>query len=137
MLLLKDKQVCAVAPAAAAALQVAYDITTSVAEAVEQMANLIRLTNFQTFTLYEATRPINFKMSAEPLPEEHMLLDENRCAEAAAAMHRHCTVIAGGGVDLSFAAGSLQSGGLVSNEGSVCYLHANTCYAVCCAAAGT
>jgi hypothetical protein len=60
--------------------QVAYDITTSVGEAVEQMANLIRLTNFQTFTLYEATRPINFKSTAEPLPEEHMLLDENRCA---------------------------------------------------------
>lgn len=58
--------------------QVAYDITTSVAEAVEQMASLIRLTNFQTFTLYEATRPINFKASAEPPAEEHMLLDENR-----------------------------------------------------------
>lgn len=60
--------------------QVAYDITTSVAEAVEQMAALIKLTNYQTFTLYEANRPINFKMVAEPLPEEHMLLDENRCA---------------------------------------------------------
>ena len=58
--------------------QVAYDITTSVAEAVEQMAALIKLTNYQTFTLYEATRPINFKLSPEPLPEEHMLLDENR-----------------------------------------------------------
>lgn len=42
------------------------------------MASLIRLTNFQTFTLYEATRPINFKASAEPPTEEHMLLDENR-----------------------------------------------------------
>jgi len=61
-------------------LQVAYDITTSVSEAVEQMAALIKLTNYQTFTLYEATRPINFKMSPEPMPEEHMLLDENRCA---------------------------------------------------------
>lgn len=70
----------------------AYDITTSVAEAVEQMADLIRLTNFQTFTLYEATRPINFKMSAEPLPEEHMLLDENRCAVAAAAKQGQWTV---------------------------------------------
>lgn len=59
--------------------QVAYDITSSVAEAVEQMAALIRLTNFQTFTLYEATRSINFKLSAEPLPEEHLVLDENRC----------------------------------------------------------
>lgn len=43
------------------------------------MAALIKLTNYQTFTLYEATRPINFKMSPEPMPEEHMLLDENRC----------------------------------------------------------
>jgi hypothetical protein len=36
--------------------EVAYDITTSVAEAVEQLAGLIRLQNFQTFTLYEAVR---------------------------------------------------------------------------------
>lgn len=47
------------------------------------MAALIKLANYQTFTLYEATRPINFKMSPEPMPEEHMLLDENRCGARA------------------------------------------------------
>jgi hypothetical protein len=58
---------------------VSYDITTSVAEAVEEMANTIKLVNYQTFTLYEATRPMNFKVPAgEQQPEEHMLLDENR-----------------------------------------------------------
>jgi hypothetical protein len=58
---------------------VSYDITTSVAEAVVEMANTIKLDNYQTFTLYEATRPINFKVPAgDTQPEEHMLLDENR-----------------------------------------------------------
>lgn len=60
-------------------LQVTYDMTTSVAEAVEEMANTIKLVNYQTFTLYEATRPMNFKVPAgDQQPEEHMLLDENR-----------------------------------------------------------
>lgn len=58
--------------------EVAYDITTSVAEAVEQLAGLIRLQNYQTFTLYEAVRPVNPKLNPEPLPDEHLLLDEHR-----------------------------------------------------------
>lgn len=58
--------------------EVAYDITTSVAEAVEQLAGLIRLQNYQTFTLYEAVRPVNPKLNPEPMPDEHLLLDEHR-----------------------------------------------------------
>jgi hypothetical protein len=44
--------------------EVAYDITTSVAEAVEQLAGLIRLQNFQTFTLYEAVSRQNCSLLA-------------------------------------------------------------------------
>lgn len=62
--------------------EVAYDITTSVAEAVEQLAGLIRLQNYQTFTLYEAVRPVNPKLNPEPMPDEHLLLDEHRCVNS-------------------------------------------------------
>jgi hypothetical protein len=59
--------------------EVAYDITTSIAEAVAQLAGLIQLQNYQTFTLYEAVRAVNTKiLCSDPLAEEHMLLDENR-----------------------------------------------------------
>ena len=33
-----------------------YDITTTVAEAVEQLAGCIKLENYSTFTLYESRR---------------------------------------------------------------------------------
>lgn len=33
-----------------------YDITTTVVEAVEQLAGLIKLQNFATFTLYESRK---------------------------------------------------------------------------------
>uniref|UniRef100_A0A383VU44 Kinesin motor domain-containing protein n=1 Tax=Tetradesmus obliquus TaxID=3088 RepID=A0A383VU44_TETOB len=73
--------------------EVAYDITTSVAEAVEQLAGLIRLQNFQTFTLYEAVRPVNPKLNPEPLPDEHLLLDEHRYVADIVAELRHPRVV--------------------------------------------
>ena len=33
-----------------------YDITTTVVESVEQLAGIIKLQNYQTFTLYEARK---------------------------------------------------------------------------------
>jgi hypothetical protein len=68
------------------------------------MANLIRLTNFQTFTLYEATRPINFKSTAEPLPEEHMLLDENRWAWTPRHLEHACLQLSAAGCTFGTAA---------------------------------
>lgn len=53
--------------------EVAYDITTSVAEAVEQLAGLIRLQNFQTFTLYEAVRPAS--CCDTYMPQQHRYVD--------------------------------------------------------------
>eukprot|EP00878_Enallax_costatus_P038268 GHUV01043455.1.p1 GENE.GHUV01043455.1~~GHUV01043455.1.p1 ORF type:complete len:1268 (+),score=413.50 GHUV01043455.1:1733-5536(+) len=73
--------------------EVAYDITTSVAEAVEQLAGLIRLQNYQTFTLYEAVRPVNPKLNPEPMPDEHLLLDEHRYVADIVAELRHPRVV--------------------------------------------
>ena len=39
-----------------------YDITTSVLEAVEQLAGLIKLQNYATFTLYEAKKVREYDM---------------------------------------------------------------------------
>lgn len=36
--------------------EVSYDLTTTVLEAVEQLANTIKLPDFQTFTLFEARK---------------------------------------------------------------------------------
>lgn len=36
--------------------ELAYDITTTVLEAVEQLASIIKLQNYQTFTLYECRK---------------------------------------------------------------------------------
>ncbi|KAF8058864.1 KIN14I [Scenedesmus sp. PABB004] len=71
--------------------EVAYDITTSVAEAVEALAGLIRLANYGTFTLYEALRPLGGKAAGAPeaLPDEHLLLDEHRYIADIVAELRH------------------------------------------------
>ena len=58
--------------------EISYDVSTSVAEAVEQLANIIHLQNYATFTLFEAQRPLNPKLVPDQLPEEHLLLDDNR-----------------------------------------------------------
>eukprot|EP00775_Hariotina_reticulata_P011897 gene11897-12041_t len=73
--------------------EVAYDITTSISEAVAQLAGLINLQNYQTFTLYEAVRAVNTKVLNDPLAEEHMLLDENRYIADIVAELRHPRVI--------------------------------------------
>lgn len=57
-----------------------YDITTSVQEAVEELAKSIDLENFSTFTLYEVRKikredDMNDGTDAG---EEHLALDDNR-----------------------------------------------------------
>jgi hypothetical protein len=56
----------------------------SVGEAVAALAATIRLEHFATFSLYEALRPLAPSRGGPEaaLPEEHLLLDEHRCAAA-------------------------------------------------------
>lgn len=54
-----------------------YDVTT-VLEAVEQLAGIIKLKDYATFTLFECRRFVNNKNLIEPVPDEHVLLDDNK-----------------------------------------------------------
>eukprot|EP00850_Spirogloea_muscicola_P016207 SM000130S27094 [mRNA] locus=s130:100733:108576:+ [translate_table: standard] len=60
--------------------EVAYDMTTTVAEATEAVAGAIKLVSFQTFGLFEARsaggRPAALQEAA--MADEHLGLDENR-----------------------------------------------------------
>jgi len=56
-----------------------YDCTTTVLEAVEVLAQVIKLQNFQTFSLFECRKIVGGKTNmAEPIPDEHIFLDDNR-----------------------------------------------------------
>lgn len=50
--------------------ELSYDITTTVLEAVEQLANIIKLQNYQTFTLYEC-RKVGRSVLSQPGPGAH------------------------------------------------------------------
>ena len=56
-----------------------YDVTTTVLEAVEQLAGVIKLENYNTFTLFECRKLVAAKSAgSDPVPDEHILLDDNR-----------------------------------------------------------
>ncbi|GAQ87147.1 Myosin-related protein [Klebsormidium nitens] len=58
--------------------ELTYDMTTTVAEAVEELAGIIRLKQFHTFSLFESRRVISAGKAAEPSQDEHICLDENK-----------------------------------------------------------
>eukprot|EP00798_Chlamydomonas_sp_ICE-L_P009527 gene9527-12466_t len=68
--------------------ELTYDVTGTVLEAVEQLAGIIKLQNYNTFTLFECRRAVSKQQQAsgggaiggaiEPQADEHMLLDDNR-----------------------------------------------------------
>ncbi|KAL3130979.1 hypothetical protein ABBQ38_000302 [Trebouxia sp. C0009 RCD-2024] len=59
--------------------ELTYDVTTTVLEAVEQLAGIIKLQNYTTFTLYESRRALTSKTDmGGSNPDEHMLLDDNK-----------------------------------------------------------
>lgn len=49
-----------------------------VLEAVEQLAALIKLQNYSTFTLFECRKAIAKQTSPEPVADEHILMDDNK-----------------------------------------------------------
>eukprot|EP00958_Prasinococcus_capsulatus_P007212 scaffold668_cov385-Prasinococcus_capsulatus_cf.AAC.17 len=57
--------------------ELSYDMTTTVREAVEFLAGIIKLKDFQTFSLFEARKTITQGRSADPT-EESFPYDENR-----------------------------------------------------------
>eukprot|EP00884_Botryococcus_braunii_P012518 jgi/Botrbrau1/21267/Bobra.39_2s0057.2 len=59
--------------------EILFDISTTVLEAVEQLAHVIKLENYQTFTLFECRRAI--RPALEPgqlICDEHVILDDNK-----------------------------------------------------------
>jgi len=63
--------------------ELSYDVTATVLEAVEQLAGMIKLQNYSTFTLFECRRPLskaaqNNAITNEPVTDEHLLLDDNK-----------------------------------------------------------
>ncbi|PNW82236.1 hypothetical protein CHLRE_06g278125v5 [Chlamydomonas reinhardtii] len=59
--------------------ELTYDVTTTVLEAVEQLASLIKLQNYTTFTLFECRKAVGAKQAGvEPVADEHILLDDNK-----------------------------------------------------------
>lgn len=58
--------------------ELSYDVTTTVLEAVEQLAGIIKLQNYNTFTLFECRRTISNKAVPEPAVDEHILMDDNK-----------------------------------------------------------
>lgn len=54
-----------------------YDITTTVLEAVEQLAGIIKLHNYTTFTLFESRKMTERSGSDSPI-DEHVLLDDHK-----------------------------------------------------------
>ncbi|KAK9917170.1 hypothetical protein WJX75_001536 [Coccomyxa subellipsoidea] len=55
-----------------------YDATTTVLEAVEFLAGVIKLQNYQTFTLYECRKVVKPVELGAPLPDEHYIMDDNK-----------------------------------------------------------
>lgn len=58
--------------------ELSYDITTTVLEAVEEVAEIIKLQNFSTFTLFECSRQLGPRAAGDTVADEHRLLDDNR-----------------------------------------------------------
>ncbi|GAX81265.1 hypothetical protein CEUSTIGMA_g8697.t1 [Chlamydomonas eustigma] len=60
--------------------ELAYDVTTTVLEAVEQLSGIIKLQNYNTFTLFECRKYQAPKSgNAQETPQdEHVLLDDNK-----------------------------------------------------------
>ncbi|GMH43112.1 hypothetical protein BSKO_11034 [Bryopsis sp. KO-2023] len=58
--------------------ELSYDITTTVLEAVEQLAGIINLQNFSTFTLFECKRQLGPRTAGDAITDEHHLLEDNR-----------------------------------------------------------
>nr|AMS24255.1 kinesin 14-VIa protein [Marsilea vestita] len=58
--------------------EIPYDMTTTVAEAVEILAGLIKLTSYNTFSLFESRKMLINSKATDSGTDEHVSLDENK-----------------------------------------------------------
>ncbi|KAL2531193.1 Kinesin-like calmodulin-binding protein [Abeliophyllum distichum] len=58
--------------------EITYDMTTTVADSVEELAGIIKLSAYSSFSLFECRKAVTGSRSPEPGNEEHIGLDDNR-----------------------------------------------------------
>lgn len=58
--------------------EITYDMTTTVAEAVEVLAGLIKLSSYATFSLFESRKTLTGSKAVDSGNEEHISLDDNK-----------------------------------------------------------
>ncbi|KAL5707342.1 Kinesin-like protein KIN-14E [Ranunculus cassubicifolius] len=58
--------------------EISYDMATTVADAVEELAGIIKLSAFSSFSLFECRKVVNGSKSPEPGNEEFIGLDDNK-----------------------------------------------------------
>ncbi|XP_074560216.1 kinesin-like protein KIN-14I [Curcuma longa] len=84
--------------------EITYDMATTVADAVEELAAIIKLSVYSSFSLFECRKVVNGSKSADTGNEEYLALDDNKyigdlLAEFKAAKDRskgeilHCKLI--------------------------------------------
>ncbi|XP_031096108.1 kinesin-like protein KIN-14E [Ipomoea triloba] len=57
--------------------EITFDMATTVADAVEELAGIIKLSTYSSFTLFECRKVANGSKSPEPGNEEYLGLDDN------------------------------------------------------------
>ncbi|XP_022739576.1 kinesin-like protein KIN-14E isoform X2 [Durio zibethinus] len=84
--------------------EITYDMATTVADAVEELASIIKLSAYSSFSLFEFRKVVTGSKSPDPVNEEYIGLDDNKyigdmLAEFKAAKDRskgeilHCKLI--------------------------------------------
>ncbi|CAN6453602.1 unnamed protein product [Victoria cruziana] len=58
--------------------EITYDMTTTVADAVEELSGIIKLSAFSTFSLFECRTTLTGSKSPDPGHEEYIALDDNK-----------------------------------------------------------
>ncbi|OWM68374.1 hypothetical protein CDL15_Pgr004856 [Punica granatum] len=58
--------------------EIAYDMATTVADAVEELAGIIKLSAYSSFSLFECRKAVTGSKSPEPGNEEYIGLDDNK-----------------------------------------------------------
>ncbi|KAG0610249.1 hypothetical protein M758_7G050400 [Ceratodon purpureus] len=57
---------------------ITYDMTTTVSDAVEELAAIIKLSSYNTFSLFECRKSLNGSRTLDATIEEHIGLDDNK-----------------------------------------------------------
>ncbi|CAK9209663.1 unnamed protein product [Sphagnum troendelagicum] len=58
--------------------EVSYDMTTTVSDAVEELAGIIKLSSYNTFSLFEFRKAVAGSKAIDPVIEDHIGLDDNK-----------------------------------------------------------